>query len=171
MSKDLIKVFNDKMNGAKTPVFSIGDTVRVHWKIREEQVAQKQKLSKTVKAAKKAVGGDAKGKIERVQVFEGVVIAKKHGLETGATFTVRKISSGIGVERVFPLHSPLVSKLEIVRSAKVRRAKLYYLRNLSGHKTKLKEKKFAELVVPAEPDSGSEETESNADAVQAAAEK
>lgn len=80
-----------------------GDTVRVHQKIVD------------------------KGKT-RIQIFEGLVLARKHGTEAGATFTVRKVSSGIGVEKIFPLYSPLIDKIEIVKRAKVRRAKLYYIR-------------------------------------------
>ncbi len=80
-----------------------GDTVRVHQKIQD------------------------KGKT-RIQIFEGLVLARKHGDEPGATFTVRKVASGVGVEKIYPLYSPLIDKLEIVRRAKVRRAKLYYIR-------------------------------------------
>jgi len=80
-----------------------GDTVRVHQKIQE------------------------KGKT-RIQIFEGLVLARKHGNEPGATFTVRKVASGVGVEKIFPLYSPLIDKIEIVRRAKVRRSKLYYIR-------------------------------------------
>jgi len=80
-----------------------GDTVKVHQVIQE------------------------KGKI-RLQVFEGLVLARKHGKEAGATFTVRKVTEGVGVERIFPLYSPLIDKIEVVRRAKVRRAKLYYIR-------------------------------------------
>jgi len=80
-----------------------GDTVKVHQVIQE------------------------KGKI-RLQIFEGLVLARKHGKEAGATFTVRKVTEGVGVERIFPLYSPLIDKIEIVRRAKVRRAKLYYIR-------------------------------------------
>lgn len=80
-----------------------GDTVRVHQKIQD------------------------KGKT-RIQVFEGLVLARKHGDEPGATFTVRKVTSGVGVEKIYPLYSPLIDKLEIVKRAKVRRAKLYYIR-------------------------------------------
>lgn len=96
------------------PPFQIGDTVRVHMTIRE-------------------------GEKERVQIIEGVVISKKHG-GSRETFTVRKISFGVGVERTFPLHSPKVGKVEVVRHAKVRRAKLYYLRDLQGKASKTKEK-------------------------------
>ncbi|MCP4681512.1 MAG: 50S ribosomal protein L19 [Desulfobacterales bacterium] len=95
--------------------FRPGDTVRVHAKIKE-------------------------GDKERVQIFQGVVIRKRHG-NTGATFTVRKISYGIGVERIFPLHSPLLDKVEIVSRGKVRRARLYYLRKLRGKAARIKEKR------------------------------
>jgi len=91
--------------------FRPGDTVRVHAKVKE-------------------------GDKERIQVYEGVVIRRKgHGVES--TFTVRKISYGIGVERIFPIHSPMIDKIEIMSRGKVRRAKLYYLRNLSGKKARL----------------------------------
>lgn len=89
----------------------VGDTVRVHQKIQD------------------------KGKT-RLQVFEGLVLARKHGDEPGATFTVRKVSSGIGVEKIFPLYSPNIDKLEIVKRAKVRRAKLYYIREKVAREVK-----------------------------------
>lgn len=95
-------------------VFNIGDTVRVNVRIKE-------------------------GDKERIQGFEGVVIAKKNG-GSRETFTVRKISSGVGVERTFPLHSPLVASVEVVRKGNPRRAKLYYVRNLTGKAAKVKSK-------------------------------
>lgn len=95
------------------PQFSSGDTLRVHVKIKE-------------------------GDKERIQVFQGTVIGRKGG-GTAATFTVRKISGGVGVERVFPLHSPNVAKIEKVRGGKVRRAKLYYLRELTGKSARIRE--------------------------------
>lgn len=95
------------------PEFGPGDTIRVHVKIKE-------------------------GDKERIQVFQGIVIGRRGG-GTGATFTVRKISSGIGVERVFPLHSPNIDKIEMVRKGQVRRSKLYYLRNLTGKSARIKE--------------------------------
>jgi large subunit ribosomal protein L19 len=94
-----------------------GLTVRVHQKIKETNTK-----------------GETK---ERIQVFEGRIIAKKHGMEPGATITVRKISEGIGVEKIFPLFSPNIENIEIKKEAKVRRAKLYFLRN---YKKRLKEK-------------------------------
>tara|TARA_Y100000741_G_scaffold136974_1_gene103305 strand:+ start:39 stop:386 length:348 start_codon:yes stop_codon:yes gene_type:complete len=82
------------------------------------------------------------GNKERVQNFEGVVIGRKSGNNLDATFTVRKISNGIGVERIFPLHSPVISKIDVKRRGKVRRSKLNYLRNISGSKgTRIKEKR------------------------------
>jgi large subunit ribosomal protein L19 len=91
------------VEGRKTLGIRPGDTVRVHQKIEE------------------------KGKT-RLQVFEGIVLARKHGDEPGATFTVRKVTSGVGVEKIFPLYSPLIDKIEIVKRSKVRRAKLYFIR-------------------------------------------
>ncbi len=98
-----------------------GDTVRIHQKVQE------------------------KGK-ERIQVFEGIVLARKHGKGISATITVRKIISGIGVEKIFPIHSPVTEKIEVVKRSKVRRAKLYYLRTVKGKKAKLKRKEFAEVI-------------------------
>ena len=96
------------------PEFRPGDTVRIHVKVIE-------------------------GQRERIQVFEGVVI-KRRGSNVSATFTVRKVSYGVGVERTFPLHSPKIEKIEVMRRGKVRRAKLYYLRNLSGKAARIKER-------------------------------
>ena len=95
------------------PAFNIGDTIKVHVKIKE-------------------------GNRERIQIFEGTVIAKKHG-GIQETFTVRRISYGVGVERTFPANSPKIAKIEIVRKGKVRRAKLYYLRDRVGKAAKVKE--------------------------------
>jgi len=92
----------------------------------------------TVRVHQKIVEKNAKGEVkERVQVFEGRIIAMKHGMEPGATITVRKISEGIGVEKIFPIFSPNIANIEIKKEAKVRRAKLYFLRN---YKKRLKEK-------------------------------
>ncbi|MCP9463648.1 MAG: 50S ribosomal protein L19 [Nitrospira sp.] len=99
-----------------TPHFEIGDVVRVHVKVVE-------------------------GDKERIQVYEGTVIARKGSLNT-ETFTVRKISYGVGVERIFPIHSPIVSKIDVVRHGRVRRAKLYYLRSKKGRFAKLEEREF-----------------------------
>lgn len=112
------------------PQFNVGDTVRVHVKILE-------------------------GDKERIQVFEGVVISRAHG-KNRATFTVRKISYGVGVERIFPLHSPRIEKIEVVARGRVRRAKLYYLRNLSGKAARIKSLRQQGPVVS---ESKAEETE------------
>ena len=111
---DLMQAFNNKYLKAEPPVAEVGDTVRVHVHIKE-------------------------GNRERIQVFEGTVIAKKHG-GIEETFTVRRISYGIGVEKVFPLHAPSIEKVEVVRHGKVRRAKLYYLRGRVGKAAKVAEK-------------------------------
>ena len=110
---DLMQAFTEKYKKAEHPVVAIGDTVRVHLKVKE-------------------------GNRERIQVFEGTVIAKKHG-GIEESFTVRRISYGVGVEKVFPVHAPSVEKIEVVRHGKVRRAKLYYLRNRVGKAAKIKE--------------------------------
>ncbi len=111
---DLIKLLDQQNVKAEVPEIRVGDTVRVHIKVTE-------------------------GTKERIQVFEGTVIAKKHG-GVNETFTVRRISYGVGVEKVFPVHSPNVVKVETVRKGKVRRAKLYYLRDRVGKAAKVKEK-------------------------------
>ena len=98
---------------AEVPVFSVGDTVKVSVKVIE-------------------------GTKERIQAFEGIVIAKRNG-GIRETFTVRRISYGIGVERTFPVHSPKVAKIDVIRRGKVRRAKLYYLRDLTGKAAKVEE--------------------------------
>ena len=109
----LIDSINAVQLRSDLPDFRPGDTVRVHAKVVE-------------------------GSRERIQVFEGVVIARKGG-GISETYTVRKMSSGIGVERVFPLHTPRVEKIEVTRHGRVRRAKLYYLRALQGKKARIKE--------------------------------
>ena len=111
---DLMQAFNNKYLKAEPPVAEVGDTVRVHVHIKE-------------------------GNRERIQVFEGTVIAKKHG-GIEETITVRRISYGVGVEKVFPVHSPSIDHIEVVRNGKVRRAKLYYLRGRVGKGAKVKEK-------------------------------
>ena len=111
---DLMKAFTDKYTKEEPPVVQVGDTVRVHLKVKE-------------------------GNRERIQVFEGTVIAKKHG-GIEETITVRRISYGVGVEKVFPIHAPAVEKIEVVRKGKVRRAKLYYLRDRVGKSAKVKER-------------------------------
>lgn len=87
------------------------------------------------------------GTKERVQPFEGLVIAIKHGRGVNGTFTVRKIAEGVGVERVYPLHSPKIDKIKVLKTAKVRRAKLYYMRERSGKKARMKSKKAIEIPV------------------------
>ena len=112
---NLIDKINKKQINPNVPEFRVGDTVRVDVKIVE-------------------------GKRERIQAFEGVVIARK-GAGISETFTVRKVSYGVGVERIFPVHSPSIANIVVVKKGKVRRAKLYYLKDLSGKAAKIKEKR------------------------------
>ena len=108
------------------PRIAAGDTVRVHVRVKESSVKEEIK------------GKPKETERERVQVFEGIVIGLR-GSGARSTMTVRKVSFGQGVERIFPLHSPTISKVEVVRSAKVRRAKLYYLRDLKGKAARMKD--------------------------------
>ncbi len=108
-----------------------GDTVKVYQRIKEKDK-------------------------ERIQTFEGLVISKKHGKESGATITVRKVTSGVGVEKIIPIHSPIIDKIEIVKRGKVRRAKLYYIREAKGRKARLKNQDFSDAI-PAEEEKSAEE--------------
>ena len=110
---DALKVISESRMKKEVPAFNVGDTIKVHVKIQE-------------------------GDKSRIQIFEGTVIAKKHG-GVNETFTVRRVAHGCGIERVFPLHSPVVEKVEVIRRGKVRRAKLYYLRDRVGKAAKVKE--------------------------------
>jgi large subunit ribosomal protein L19 len=111
-----IKQLEREMMRLDLPEFGPGDNVNVHVKIKE-------------------------GEKERIQVFQGVVISRRKGT-TNATFTVRKVSYGIGVERIFPLHSPIIDKIEVVTRGRVRRAKIYYLRKLRGKAARIKERRL-----------------------------
>ena len=111
---DALKIISEGSIKAEKPQFNVGDTVRVDVRIKE-------------------------GERERIQAFEGTVIAKKHG-GVAETFTVRRVSYGVGVEKVFPVHSPSIDTIEVVRNGDVRRAKLYYLRGRVGKGAKVKEK-------------------------------
>jgi len=112
---ELMSKIETQYKKKKVTKFSPGDTVKVHVRIKE-------------------------GDKERIQIFQGTVI-KKRGAGLGASFTVRKVSSGVSVERIFPVHSPNVTKIERLRMGRVRRAKLYYLRNLTGKQSRIVEKK------------------------------
>ena len=113
VTMDALKMISNASMKENAPQVEIGDTVKVHVRIKE-------------------------GDKSRIQIFEGTVIAKKHG-GISETFTVRRVAHGCGIERVFPLHSPAVDKVELVRHGKVRRAKLYYLRDRVGKAAKVKE--------------------------------
>ncbi len=117
----------------KVPEIKSGQTIRVYQRVKE-------------------------GAKERIQPFEGLVIATKHGRGLDGTFTVRKISEGVGVERIYPLHSPTIDKIEILKVAKVRRAKLYYMRERFGKRARMKSKNV--VAVPVEKKVDSEISES-----------
>ena len=118
MSTDLVNLINASQLRDDVPEFKAGDSVNVHVRVVE-------------------------GEKERIQQFRGVVLALK-GSGANRTFTVRKVSNGVGVERVFPLHSPQLAKIEVVRHGRVRRSKLYYLRNRRGKAARIKERRFEE---------------------------
>ncbi|MDJ0885071.1 MAG: 50S ribosomal protein L19 [Desulfobacterales bacterium] len=111
-----LKQLEREMMRLDLPNFAPGDTVKVHVKIKE-------------------------GEKERIQVFQGVVISKRKGT-TNATFTVRKVSYGVGVERIFPLHSPIIDQIEVISRGRVRRAKIYYLRKLRGKAARIRERRY-----------------------------
>jgi large subunit ribosomal protein L19 len=113
---EIIKQLEREHMRMDLPNFAPGDTVKVHVKIKE-------------------------GEKERIQAFQGVVVSKRKGM-TNATFTVRKVSYGVGVERIFPLHSPVIDRIELITRGRVRRAKIYYLRRLRGKAARIKEKRF-----------------------------
>ena len=119
-----LETFN-KAQEKKMPDIRPGDIIKVHQKIKE-------------------------GDKERIQIFEGVVSARKHGKGISSTITVRKVVDQVGVERIFPVHSPSIAKIEVVKSSKVRRSKLYYLRTAKGTKSKLKNKDLAAAIAPQE---------------------
>jgi len=112
----------------KSPELRPGDTIKVHQKIKE-------------------------GEKERIQIFEGIIIAKKHGKGISGMITVRKVVDGIGVERIFPIHSPAIEKIEVIGHGKVRRSKLNYLRTAKRTKSRLKRKEFA-AAIAEEPEVG-----------------
>jgi len=139
-------VFNQSQLKKEIPDIRPGDVVRVFLRLAE----------------KTKRGG------EKIQIFEGLVLAKKHGKGPNATFTVRKISEGVGVERIFPLHLPSITKIELVKRSKVRRAKLYYMRELAGKKARMRAQgtsipsgteKLPEVDITPEKDQPEEEIE------------
>ena len=116
MKQDAVELFSREQMRVDIPKFRAGDTIKVHVRIQE-------------------------GEKERIQVFQGVVL-RRRGEGVGATFTVRKVSYGVGVERIFPLHSPIVDKVEVVTHGKVRQSRIYYLRNLRGKAARIKERRL-----------------------------
>jgi large subunit ribosomal protein L19 len=134
MNKEVLIITKSQLKQNLLPIRP-GDLVRVHQKIKEKNK-------------------------ERIQVFEGRVIARKHGKGINATITVRKVISNVGVEKIFPIHSPNIEKIEIVQKSKVKRAKLYYLRGVSPKKARLKKIEFKEAIAAeAEPEQTAEENQ------------
>lgn len=131
-----IEIFNQAQLKKDLPDVRPGDTVKVHQKISETRTYQNKASDKD------------RGKT-KIAIFQGIVIARKHGKGVSSTITVRRIIGGVGVEKIFPLHSPTVEKIEILKKGKTRRAKLYYLRYATGKKARLKRKKFSEDLVLA----------------------
>jgi large subunit ribosomal protein L19 len=121
-----IDKFQQSQLRADVPDFKPGDTVRIHVRLREAEIEKGKEKEK-----------------ERIQAFEGVVISRR-GRLASATFTVRRVSFGIGVERIFPVHSPTIAQIEVIRRGKVRRSKLYYLRGLKGKAARIKGEERAE---------------------------
>lgn len=119
-----LEKFNQDQLKKNQPNINPGDTVKIHQKIKE-------------------------GDKERIQIFEGLVIAKKHGKGLSSNITVRKVVQGVGVERIFPVNSPMIEKIEVVRKGKVKRSKLYYLRTAKGKRARLKHEEFSQAI--AEP--------------------
>ena len=126
MNQLVEKVQQSQLRG-DVPDFKPGDTVRVHVRLREVEVEKEKEKEK-----------------ERIQAFEGVVISRR-GRLASAMFTVRRVSFGIGVERIFPVHSPMIAQIEVVRRGRVRRSKLYYLRGLRGKAARIRGKERTQL--------------------------
>jgi len=135
-----LEIFIKSQLKTNLPEIRPGDTVRINQKIKDY-------YPPTTSSHAKGAGPSADK--ERIQTFEGIVIARKHGKGINSTITLRKVISGIGVERIFPLHSPLIEKIEIIRKGRVRRAKLYYLRGIKGKKARLKSERFVETLAKA----------------------
>ena len=132
-----VEIFNKEQLKKGLPGVRPGDTVKIYQKIKEKEK-------------------------ERLQFFEGVVLARKHGKGISSTITVRRVVSGVGVEKIFPIHSPIIEKIEILKRGKVRKAKLYYLRTAKGRKARLKRKEFEGVTWEAskeEPEEKEEQAE------------
>jgi large subunit ribosomal protein L19 len=126
MPTKAVETFTKEQLKKDLPGIRPGDTVKIYQRVKEKNK-------------------------ERLQPFEGVVLARKHGKGIGATITVRKVFSGIGVEKIIPVHSPNIEKIEVLKRGKVKRAKLYYLRTAKGKKARLKRKELSEAIVWEEP--------------------
>jgi len=137
-----IKTFTNTQLRTDMPEIQPGDTVKVYQKIKDANPSKK-------------------GVKERVQPFEGQVICRKHRNEIGATITVRRIASGVGIEKIFPIHSPTIKKIELLKKGKARRAKLYYLRGIKGKKAKIKTMRIIQQQDQVQPESPEQETESS----------
>ena len=141
------ETFNKTQLKQDLPDIRPGDTVRVFQKI-------------PARVATQSAAGGKEGDKEKIQVFEGIVIARKHGKGISSTITVRRVISGIGMEKIYPLHSLVIEKIEVLKRGKTRRAKLYYLRQAKGRRAKLKRKEFIAAIAEKEPDEKAEENDS-----------
>ena len=124
-----LETFNKTQQKQGLPDIRPGDTVRIHQRIP---------------ASEEASASTGKKDKERIQIFEGQIIARKHGQGITSTITVRKVISGVGVEKIFPIHSPVIDKIEVTKRGKARRAKLYYLRTAKGRRARLKREEVVE---------------------------
>lgn len=143
---ELLKSVTANLMKKKVPAIKAGQSVRVHQRIKE-------------------------GAKERIQIFEGLIIRINAGHDVSKTFTVRKIVEGIGVEKIFPLYSPSIEKIQIIKEAKIRRAKLYYMRNLSGKSARLKEEMMEAMGATVEETPMEEEKASTSDGTDEVEEK
>jgi large subunit ribosomal protein L19 len=136
------------MNASGVKISSVNMKERVNWKLRAGDTVRVWQNIEEMKAQKNANKKTVVSKNVRRQAFEGIILAVKHGTEAGATFTVRRVASGVGVERIFPLYSPVIESVEILRRGQMRRAKLYFIRRKAAHDVKRQMRKSTTATTP-----------------------